>query len=209
MNEKSVRQRGRPRNFDEAEALEQATRVFWAKGYDGATVDDLVAGTGVSRPSLYATFGDKEALFMRCLEYYTRRGVLSATQVLSAAPTIQEAIGSFLKMTVEGSTCHSYPSGCLMVCVVPSVEDQKVQDFSACVAAQTVQVIEQRLREAVAAGELPPDFPCPMRSRHILGMSSALTLRARAGATREMLLADADDVAALLLGPAAEEQDRK
>ena len=64
MNEKSLngtsgRLRGRPRSFDEAEALDQATRVFWAKGYDGATVDDLVAGTGVSRPSLYATFGYK------------------------------------------------------------------------------------------------------------------------------------------------------
>ena len=197
--EKPRRLRGRPRSFDESEALDQATRVFWAKGYDGATVDDLVAGTGVSRPSLYATFGDKEALFMRCLEHYTRRGVLSAAQSLSAAPTVREAVGSFLRMTVEGATYRSDPSGCLMICVVPSVEDRRVQDFSARAAAQVTQIIEQRLREAVAAGELPPDFPCSMRSRHILGMSSALILRARAGAMREMLLADADDVAALLL----------
>ncbi len=199
VDEKPTRLRGRPRSFNEAEALEQATRVFWAKGYDGATVDDLVAGTGVSRPSLYATFGDKESLFMRCLEHYARSAILFATQVLSAASTIQEAVGSYLRMTVEGVTCHSTPSGCLTACVVPSVEDSKVQDFSARAAAQMAQVIEQRLREAVAAGELPPDFPCAMRSRHILGMSSALALRARAGATRETLQADADDVAALLL----------
>ena len=199
VEKKPVRLRGRPRSFDEAEALDQATRIFWAKGYDGATVDDLVAGTGVSRPSLYATFGDKEALFMRCLEYYVGKGVLSAAQSLSAASTVQEAVGSFLRMTVESVTCHSTPSGCLMVCVVPSVEDPKVQDFSARAAAQGAQMIEQRLREAVAAGELPPDFPCSMRSRHILGMSSALTLRARAGATRETLLADADDMVGLLL----------
>ena len=211
MNEKSLgekRLRGRPRSFDEAEALEQATRVFWAKGYDGTTVDDLVAGTGVSRPSLYATFGDKEALFMRCLEHYAGRAVLYAAQVLSAAPTIQDAVAGFLRLTVEGATCPSNPSGCLMACVLPSVEDPKVQDFSARAAAQVAQTIEQRLQEAVAAGELPPDFPCSLRSRHILGMSSALALRARAGATRETLQADADDVAALFLGSAAEEQDR-
>ncbi len=199
VEEKSVRLRGRPRSFNEAEALDRATQVFWAKGYDGATVDDLVAGTGVSRPSLYVTFGDKEALFMRCLEHYARRAALFTTQVLSAAPTVQDAISGFLRLTVEGATCPSNPSGCLMSCVLPSVEDPKVQDFSAQAAAHLTQLIEQRLQQAVAAGELPPDFPCPMRSRHILAMSSALALRARAGATREILQADADDAAALLL----------
>lgn len=179
--------------------MDRATQIFWAKGYDGATVDDLVAGTGVSRPSLYATFGDKEALFMRCLEHYAGRAVLYAAQALSAAPTIQDAISGFLQLTVEGATCPANPSGCLMSCVLPSVEDPKVQDFSARAAAHLAQIIEQRLQEAVAAGELPPDFPCSPRSRHILGMSTALALRARAGATRETLLADADDVAALLL----------
>ena len=96
-----------------------------------------------------------------------------------------------------------------MACVLPSVENPKVQDFSVRAAAHLAQLIEQRLQEAVAAGELPPGFPCSLRSRHILGMSSALALRARAGATREMLLVDADDVAVLLVGPAAKAQDEQ
>lgn len=207
VHETSKRLRGRPRNFEEAEALDQATRVFWAKGYDGATVDDLVAGTGVSRPSLYATFGDKETLFMRCLEHYGLRARASATQALYAALTVQEAICGFLRLTVEGATGPSNPSGCLMACVVPCVGDQKVRDIGAQAAAQITQIVAQRLQEAVAAGELPPGFPCLMRSRHILGMASALALRARAGETREALSADADDVVTLLLGEAAEEQD--
>jgi AcrR family transcriptional regulator len=53
-----ARPRGRPRSFDEAGAIEKATQVFWSKGYDGVTIDDLVAGMGVGRPSLYAVFGD-------------------------------------------------------------------------------------------------------------------------------------------------------
>jgi AcrR family transcriptional regulator len=59
MIQNTRKKRGRPRSFDEEEALERAVQVFWAKGYDGATIDHLVAGMGVVRPSLYATFGDK------------------------------------------------------------------------------------------------------------------------------------------------------
>ena len=54
MVQNTARPRGRPRSFDETEALEKATQVFWSKGYDGVTIDDLVAGMGVGRPSLYA-----------------------------------------------------------------------------------------------------------------------------------------------------------
>jgi AcrR family transcriptional regulator len=55
----------RRRSFDESDALKKATQVFWSKGYDGVTIDDLVAGMGVGRPSLYAVFGDKRAIFLR------------------------------------------------------------------------------------------------------------------------------------------------
>ena len=65
MIQNTARPRGRPRSFDERGALEKATHVFRSKGYDGVTIDDLVAGMGVGRPSLYSVFGDKRALFLR------------------------------------------------------------------------------------------------------------------------------------------------
>ena len=70
MFQNAARPRGRPRSFDETDALEKATQVFWSKGYDGVTIDDLVAGMGVGRPSLYAVFGDKRAIFLRVLRAY-------------------------------------------------------------------------------------------------------------------------------------------
>ena len=70
MIQNTARPRGRPRSFDETGALEKATQVFWSKGYDGVTIDDLVAGMGVGRPSLYAVFGDKRAIFLRVLRAY-------------------------------------------------------------------------------------------------------------------------------------------
>ena len=78
MIHNTARPRGRPRSFDETGALEKATQVFWSKGYDGVTIDDLVAGMGVGRPSLYAVFGDKRAIFLRVLKAYAeRKGAVS------------------------------------------------------------------------------------------------------------------------------------
>ena len=84
MVQNAPKPRGRPRSFDEAEALEKATQVYWSKGYDGVTIDDLVAGMGVGRPSLYAVFGDKRTLFLRVLkDYAEKKGARAAKALLS------------------------------------------------------------------------------------------------------------------------------
>ena len=86
MIQKYARPRGRPRSFDEGAALDKAIQVFWSKGYDGVTVDDLVAGMGVGRPSLYSVFGDKRTLFLRALKAYAeRKGALTAEHTPLAA----------------------------------------------------------------------------------------------------------------------------
>ena len=87
MIPKTTRTRGRPRSFDELEAVEKATQVFWSKGYDGVTIDDLVAGMGVGRPSLYAVFGDKRTLFLRVLRAYAeKKGALAAKAMFAPQP---------------------------------------------------------------------------------------------------------------------------
>ncbi len=68
MSQDTAKPRGRPRSFEGRQALEKATRVFRGKGYDGVTIDDLVAGMGVGRPSLYAIFGDKRMIVLRVLK---------------------------------------------------------------------------------------------------------------------------------------------
>src|SRR5581483_11102912 len=104
MIQKPTRPRGRPRSFDETGALEKATQVFWSKGYDGVTIDDLVEGMGVGRPSLYAIFGDKRAIFLRVLRAYAeRKGALAAKTLLSPQ-TLRDSITGFLKFAVESAT---------------------------------------------------------------------------------------------------------
>src|SRR6476661_7060918 len=101
MFQKAERPRGRPRSFDESAALEKATRVFRSKGYDGTTIDDLVAGMGVGRPSLYSVFGDKRTIFLRVLRAYAeRKGTLAAKALLSPQG-LRDSIADFLRYAVE------------------------------------------------------------------------------------------------------------
>ena len=95
MVQNAARPRGRPRSFDETGALEKATQVFWSKGYDGVTIDDLVAGMGVGRPSLYAVFGDKRAIFLRVLKAYAERKGASAAKALLSPQSFRDSIAGF------------------------------------------------------------------------------------------------------------------
>lgn len=198
-SEKAAKPRGRPRSFDEGEALAGATHVFWAKGYDGVTIDDLVAGMGVARPSLYAIFGDKQTLFLRCLEGYGHSNGALATKALLAPPHVADAIRAFLRYSVESTTGEGSPWGCLMVSVAPLVNDPKVREFLIRATAEAEATIERRLRDGIGAGELPRHFPAATRSRQIIDLARGLTIRARIGASRRELLADAENAAALVL----------
>src|SRR5262245_10728707 len=193
------RPRGRPRSFDEREALQKAIRVFWAKGYDAVTIDDLVAGMGVARPSLYAVFSDKAALFMRSLHAYAEGRGGEAMKALLGPPSVHDGIRALLAQAVKRATMEGSPSGCLLACVAPAVDDPNVRDFLARANVQAVALVEQRLRSAVDAGELPHDYPVAVRARHVLDLWTGMATRARLGASRAQLLKDAEDGAALVL----------
>src|SRR5271154_7186398 len=129
MFQNAARPRGRPRSFDEAEALEKATQVFWSKGYDGATIDVLVDGMGGGRPSLYAIFGDKRAIFLRVLRAYAEQKGASAAKALFSQQGLRDSIAGFLRCAVETATEKGSARGCLLVCVAPLVNDAEVQRF--------------------------------------------------------------------------------
>src|SRR6201985_1372254 len=117
MIQNTARPRGRPRSFDETGALEKATQVFWSKGYDGVTIDDLVEGMGVGRPSLYAVFGDKRAIFLRALKSYAERKGAAAAKALLSPQTLRGGIVGFLRYAVESATEKGSARGWLLICV--------------------------------------------------------------------------------------------
>ena len=201
MIQNTTRPRGRPRSFDETGALEKATQVFRAKGYDGVTIDDLVAGMGVGRPSLYAIFGDKRAIFLRALKAYAeRKGALAAKALLSPG-TLRDSLARFLRQAVESATEKGSAPGCLLVCVAPLVDDAEVQRFLQSAVAGGAALVEHRLRDGISAGDIPRDFPVAVRAVQVTDLARGLTMRAQMGTPRKTLLKDAEEAADLVLLP--------
>ena len=201
MVQNAPKPRGRPRSFDETEALEKATQVYWSKGYDGVTIDDLVAGMGVGRPSLYAVFGDKRTLFLRVLkEYAEKKGALAAKALLSPQ-TLRDSLAGFLKYAVETATKKGSARGCLLVCVAPLVDDAEVRRFLQNAAAGGAALVEGRFRDAISAGEIPSDFPVAVRASQVTDFARSLTMRALIGTPRKTLLKDAEEAVDLVLLP--------
>ena len=191
--------RGRPRSFDETEALERAIQVYWSKGYDGVTIDDLVAGMGVGRPSLYSVFGDKRALFLRVLKAYAEKKGARAAKALLSPQTLRKSLARFLKHAVESATEKGSARGCLLVCVAPLVDDAEVRQFLQNAAAGAAALVEGRFRDAISAGEIPSDFPVAVRASQLIDFARALTMRAQIGTPRKTLLRDAEEAADLVL----------
>ena len=201
MFQNSERPRGRPRSFDERDALEKATRVFRSKGYDGTTIDDLVAGMGVGRPSLYSIFGDKRTLFLRVLRAYAEAKGARAAKAIFSPPTLRDSLVGFLKEAVESATDKGSAPGCLLVCVAPLVDDAEVRQFLQNAVAGGLALVEQRFRDGISAGEIPSDFPVAVRTSQVLDLGRGLTMRAQMGTPRKTLLKDAEEAADLVLLP--------
>jgi len=192
---------GRPRSFDERQALEKAIRVFRSQGYDGVTIDDLVVGMGVGRPSLYSVFGDKRAIFLRALRAYGEEKGALAAKALFAPETVRDSLSGFLKHAVESATEEGSAPGCLIVCVAPLVDDADVRQFAQDAAAAATAQVERRFRDGIREGELPDNFPAAARAIQVMDLGRGLTMRAQMGAPRKMLLRDAEDAVDLVLPP--------
>ena len=90
--------RGRPREFCVDYALAQALRVFWEKGYDGTSLTDLTDAMGITRPSLYAAFGNKEALFRKALDLYEREKLDYIGKALEKPITTRRRTGEWTEV---------------------------------------------------------------------------------------------------------------
>src|SRR5438094_4700649 len=105
---------GRTRQFDVDEALDRALEVFWARGYEGATLPELTRAMGINRPSLYAAFGNKEQLFRKALDRYAEGPARYVREALEES-TARAVAQQLLRGTIDLATDRRHPRGCLMV----------------------------------------------------------------------------------------------
>jgi AcrR family transcriptional regulator len=185
---KELRPRGRPRSFDEEKALDCALRVFWRKGYAGASLSNLTSAMGIERPSLYATFGDKEALFRRVLDRYQSGPANYAREALREPTARRVAERLFRDSANCGGDPHA-PGGCLLVqgALVCGNQAKHVQEELASRRTAAEVALRRRFQRAKAQGDLLADVDAAALARYVMAVLHGMAVRSAAGASRKEL----------------------
>ena len=180
---------GRHREFDENETLDAVLEVFWEKGYEGTSYDDLTRVTGVARPGLYAVFGNKEQLFLKALDRYAEKYVSALWDCLNE-PTAYRVVSSFLRKTVELNTRFRAHPGCLglngaMAC---SQEAEPVRLELVRRRARSEASLAARFKRALQEADLPAAAQPKTLARLVMSLAQGISVQAKAGAGRAALL---------------------
>jgi AcrR family transcriptional regulator len=186
--------RGRPRTFDRQEALQSAVDVFLARGYDGATLEDLTSAMGgIAPPSFYAAFESKDNLFREAIELYASTAGSHGREALNG-PRVREAIEGMLRASTDAFTVPDKPGGCLALlgAVGCTRATKETHEFLQTVREQPPLLIRKRFERAIAEGELPESFDVATATSFYTTFLNGLALRARDGASRELLHAAID-----------------
>jgi len=202
MVQKQARPRGRPRSFDPDEVLDKARAVFWNLGYAATSLDDLAAATGLNRPSLYAAFGDKHALYLAAL----RRSAAEATAALGAALQAEAPLRTVLAIIFD-RTVDIYrrgeagQRGCFLIgtAVTQAVDDPQARELLGAYIADTDRLFQERFerqRDQLARG-VTPAAAGAMAS----GTFHTLAVRARTGAGEADLKGVGHAALDLICGP--------
>ena len=183
---------GRPREFDVEAALDLALHVFWRKGYEGASMADLTEAMGITKPSLYAAFGNKEDLFRKALDRYVD-GPGGYFRTGLEKPTAREAVSHILYESVEAVTDPKNP-GCLAVqgalCCGDAAETIK-QELMAR-RSKGEDDLRARFERAVTEGDLPADADAGDLARYVSAIIQGMAVQAAGGAPRNQLRKLAD-----------------
>ena len=174
---------GRPRAFDMDQALDQALHVFWEKGYEGTSIADLTEAMGINPPSLYAAFGNKEALFRKALDRYEALRDQIMEEAF-AAPTAREAMTRLLEGTADRLSDKDNPRGCLMVqgALSGGEECEAVKRDLAARRAGGEALIRERLKRAKREGDLPADADPAALARFVTTVMQGMAVQAAGGA---------------------------
>jgi AcrR family transcriptional regulator len=178
---------GRPREFDIDKALERAMGLFWRQGYEGTSLADLTRELGVTRPSLYAAFGSKEALFLRALDLYEARA--GYRQAALTAPTAEGYARALLEGAADLHGDKNNPPGCLGVqsALACAPQSNAVRNELARRRKVGESIIRDRLKRFKLKGDLPPQADPADLARYLSIVIYGITVQAAGGATRREL----------------------
>jgi AcrR family transcriptional regulator len=184
---------GRPRAFRREAALEAAMHVFWRHGYEGASLTALTTAMGINRPSLYAAFGDKAALFREAVTLYGTGPGRYVRRALGQ-PTARKVAETLLRGAAFAATEPSHPGGCLWVqgALVAGVEAEPVRRMMAEVREGGITQIRERLQRARKEGDLPSNSDPEALTHYLISVMNGISVQGASGRSRDDLNRVAD-----------------
>lgn len=179
---------GRPRAFDIEESLEKALEVFWRNGYDGTSLSDLTEAMGINKPSLYATFGNKEQLFLKAIEFYESRPCAFFLPALEK-PTAYQVAEHMLFGAAHNMADKNHPQGCVIVQGALSCSESaaKVREALIDRRVDAEQQLCTRFQRAQQEGDLPAQVDTAVLARYIATVLQGIAVQANNGASSEEL----------------------
>jgi TetR/AcrR family transcriptional repressor of nem operon len=184
----------RPKGFDQDAVLDRAVELFWARGYAGTSITDLENHLHVGRQSLYDTFGDKRALFLKALERYARWNADQLVGILKAPDSGLDAVRAYFQTTVEFLTPPGQRKACLVANSILEIGQSDADVSARCLRNQAMVTdgFRHALKRAVERGELAPGFDAEAGATMLMAQVYGLALLAKGGAARQELLTAVD-----------------
>ena len=190
QKESSAPKRGRPRAYDPTEALKATRDVFWLKGYAATSLDDIVGATGMNRPSLYAAFGDKEAIYLAALKMQGELLVNAVAGACQLDMKLKPFLDLFFERCIESYMAGAQGArGCFLVgtALTESLMREDVGEVVRSAFGRCEDALEQRFRRAKKDGDLPKTADARAIAMLMSSTMHEMAMLARAGAKRDML----------------------
>ncbi len=180
---------GRPLSFDREQALARAMRQFWSTGYETTSVADLTAAMGITAPSLYTAFGDKESLFLECVKRYTNPGPKTATEFIAEATSARQAAQALLEFAADWFTQPDAPAGCLVASAASSgsPSSERVRRVLQEVRESTRLALQRRVELDMREGHLDEGTDARALAAMTVAVVQGMSTLARDGAEKAML----------------------
>jgi AcrR family transcriptional regulator len=178
----------RPKEFESETALKKAIEVFAGQGYEGTSTDELLQVMGISRQSMYDTFGDKRQLYLEALQRYTAESVSNQIRELSSASSPMKGIEAVMSFVISQALADPDPK-CLGLSAICEFgrSDSEVSRITGMASRTLLSALERRISEGKTDGEIGKEVNTPMAAQFILSTLSGIKIAARAGATAESL----------------------
>ncbi|HEY0561875.1 MAG TPA: TetR/AcrR family transcriptional regulator [Methylophilus sp.] len=189
----AIKKRGRPSHFDANTALEQALIVFWTYGYEGTSMAELTEALGMNKPSIYAAFGNKQALFKKVLDKYTNEFTTFVAEAMRE-PTAAQAIHGFLSQAAVFLTNPKTPHGCMIIqgALTCSSDASAIKALLIDYRKNLERTLTLRFEQAKTQGDLPNDCNSQDLARYVLTLHQGMSVQATSGASLAELTAVID-----------------